>query len=209
MTHRRIAYIWALISVLLVVTLTMLIGTAFSRYRVSNYAALNMSTSYSSNGIWLWSSYNDEYSEENAENEDSPDKYLDLQGWTSTDGSNYTLDFLLTNEGNDQRPADFSQNATIDIFVSEGIGVASNLTVTLTTGSETYTAAAAEAVEGSTAYSAYGAGWIYKFVNKNGQPVTWLLKGQSASTIPMTLTVTGEGVEPASISLIATGMPAD
>ena len=195
-------------ALLIAVTVVMLAGTAYARYRISTKAALNMSYNYSNNGVYLWASYNDNY-DKTAEKEEDRAKFLPLGDWTSVSESTYTLDFLLANEGNDKGPAEFDQNVSLQIFVTEGIASASNLTVTLSTGSGEYTASASKVAAGSTVYNAYGAGWIYKFENNYAQPVNWFLKGQCASAIPMILTVTGESVEPAALSLIATGTPAD
>ena len=199
MTHKKTAYILlSAAAVLIAVSAVIAVGAAFARYRTTSSVALTMNNVYSKNGVWLWSSSNG----------NTQPKYNALQSWTSVSESTCNLDFLLTNEGNSGGPAGFNQNAALEVFVTEGVADPSKLTVTLSTNNGTYTATATKVAEGSTVYNAYGAGWIYRFTS-DGQPLTWYLQGGRTVAIPMTLIVAGQSVEPASLSLIATGTPAD
>lgn len=210
MTHKKTAYILlSAAAVLIAVSAVIAVGTAFARYRTTSSVALTMNNVYSKNGVWLWASYNENYVQTD-EGEEAQPKYNALQNWTSINDETktYTLGFLLTNEGNSGNPAGFNQNVILEVFVTEGVADPSKLTVTLSTNNGTYTATATKVAEGSTVYNAYGAGWIYRFTS-DGQPLTWYLQGGRTVAIPMTLIVAGQSVEPASLSLIATGTPAD
>ena len=208
MTHKKTAYILlSAAAVLIAVSAVIAVGSAFARYRTTSSVALTMNNVYSKNGVWLWSSYNENYVQTD-EDEDAQPKYNALQSWTSVSESTCNLDFLLTNEGNSGGPAGFNQNAVLEVFVTEGVADPSKLTVTLSTDGGTYTATATQVTEGSTVYNAYGAGWIYRFTS-DGKPLTWYLQGGRTVAISMTLIVAGQSVEPASLSLIATGTPAD
>ena len=113
-----------------------------------------------------------------------------------------TLSFLLSNgqSGNDYSP--HTQQAQVRLLCSLGLGNSANLSAELTVDGITYTAAAEKIDTQSPLYASFGEGWMYCFLDENGQELRWELVGNQLSTIPMQLKISAQPGESPSVLLL-------
>lgn len=64
-------------------------------------------------------------------------------------------------------------------------------TLTLTVGDVTYTASASPITQGTALYSAFGDGWVFRFLDVDENELNWNLEGGTLSYIKMTLCMEG------------------
>ena len=61
------------------------------------------------------------------------------------------------------------------VLVSQGMESPDKLHITLTAQGRTYTGQAQSIVEGSALHKSFGDGWVYRFLDNQGQEITWEL----------------------------------
>lgn len=198
----------------LIIALAAVIATAatYAHYRsvYRSAGSLGLRYDYSSTGIWMVAAALDGSGDPTGQPISVNGEYILPGGWTKTseDGDEYKVSFLLSNEKRYDSPADFDQYGYIQVFVGEGAGSASALTVVAEVNGISYRGAASAVTQGTALYEAYGPGWIYEF--KNGsERVSWLLTGGVSEKIPVTLTVSGTSGYPVSVNVIAAAKPAN
>lgn len=119
----------------------------------------------------------------------------------------YVMNFELSNGTSAEEYCSYDQIAALSLFATVGLENPENYTLTLTDSGLTYSASCFEVVEGTTLYSLYGPGWVYRFYNAAGEELTWTLPGGQLINRQMTLTVTGTSELPVALSLIASAKP--
>ncbi|MBO5068752.1 MAG: hypothetical protein J6C37_00065 [Roseburia sp.] len=119
----------------------------------------------------------------------------------------YVVNFLLANGAEENSYCTYDQIASLSLFATIGVGNPEEFTITLTDGGNTYAAVYSEVVEGTTMYSLYGPGWIYRFYNEAGEELSWFFPGTQYVSRQMTLTVEGACELPTALSLIANAKP--
>ena len=86
-----------------------------------------------------------------------------------------------------------------------GLGAAENLSAVLTVDGKAYTAAARPVDVDSPVHTSFGEGWVYCFLDAEGNELRWLLEGDALSAKQMQLTVTTrEGLDTSLLRLWVT-----
>lgn len=101
-------------------------------------------------------------------------------GW-STQGSVSSLSFTL--ENTTQQP----ETGKIYLLASAGIQSGNDLSIVLTHGENQYTAVAQSIEKGSALYQSFGAGWVYRFYDSQGQELLWPMEPQSEQACQLTV----------------------
>ncbi|MBQ7160175.1 MAG: hypothetical protein IJR90_00535 [Clostridia bacterium] len=215
-TSRRTAVIRIAAAVLLVlITAVVTSGVAYARYRtrINSASQISMEYAFAPDSIYLLADGRDEngdYTHAPVADGDGQ-HYLSPGDWTmiSADRGVYQIKMLLSNVKQIGHPVQYSQKGYIEIFATAGIPGADDLIIQLNTEGGVFTASGTAVQEGSSIYEAYGPGWIYRFTNTSGEPITWDLPGGTPVTFPVEITVWGEFDTPGAFTVIATGIPSD
>ena len=101
-------------------------------------------------------------------------------GW-STQGSVSRLSFTLENTTQQL------ETGKIYLLASMGIQSGDDLSIVLTHGENQYTAVAQPIEEGSAQYQSFGAGWVYRFLDEQGQELLWPMEAQSEKACLLTV----------------------
>ena len=202
-------------AVILLLTSAVVVGTSYARYRTRVNAAsqIDLEYGFAPDSIYLLA----EGKDDNGQYTGSPvadgnnEHYLAPGDWTliASDRTVYQMRMLLSNEKVIGHPAEYGQTGCIEIFATAGIPGADDLIIQLGTEGGTFTASGTRVQEGSSVYEAYGPGWIYRFNNISGEPITWELQGGKSVMIPIEITVWGEFDYPGAFTVIATGIPSN
>lgn len=107
--------------------------------------------------------------------------------WQTQDGQS-RLSFAVSNGGAEQ-----DQCFLLRIIGSLGTWSEDpEKTLTLTVEGVTYTAAVSPIVQGTALYAAFGDGWVFRFLDVDGNELNWNLEGGALSYTEMTLCLEGE-----------------
>jgi hypothetical protein len=138
---------------------------------------------------------------------DSEGNLLSLADWESTyeddDKNRYLLNFFLTNGESADDFYLLDEYATVSAVLTMGTANPDYVSVAITDGNETYIGQAEEIIDGSTLYSVYGEGWVYRFYNADGEEVSWYLHGGELSSQSLTMVVMGSVSEATELYLTA------
>lgn len=119
--------------------------------------------------------------------------------WTETDGIRQ-LTFAVSNGLSISDHADIGQNVRLQLVASLGAWQAdSKEIITLTVGDKTYTATASPIPEGSTLHTKFGDGWVFRFVDADGNEYTGQLSGATFQYIPMELSMNSQAISDTSL----------
>lgn len=91
------------------------------------------------------------------------------------------LAFSLENTGTE------ASNGKIYVLVSQGAEKAETLQITLTAQGQSYTAQAQAILEGSALHKSFGNGWVYRFLDDQGQEKVWSLQAAGQQAFQLTV----------------------
>ena len=118
------------------------------------------------------------------------------------------LDFVVTNGESKTQFSPEDQYVQVRLHASLSLGNGDNLSAVLTVGDTTYTAVMRQLDAGSPICESFGEGWVYCFLDANGQELRWHLEGGKLSTVKMTLHVDAQtGLDSSLLHLVASGQP--
>lgn len=181
------------------VFITLGFGTALARFEKSQSEEVVLEYKAKTDQVYI-RSIEEPVSEDETDTEITGDSELEEENV-------YEMYFELSNGISSEDYCTYDQIAALSLFATVGLKNPENYTITLTGSGLTYTASCFEVVEGTTLYSLYGPGWVYRFYNKAGEELTWELSGSQFINRQMKLTVTGTSELPAALSLIASAKP--
>lgn len=118
-------------------------------------------------------------------------------GW-STQGSLSSLSFTL--ENTTQQP----ETGKIYLLASKGIQSGDDLSIVLTYGDNQYTAVAQPIEDGSALYHSFGSGWVYQFLDEQGQELLWPMEAQSKLACLLTVESKNDADYHSLLRLVAT-----
>ena len=165
---------FALLGILCVATLLLTVGTTLARFRENVTDSL---------------AFQSETPESLTLRSDS--------GWL-TQGSVSALSFTLENTTQQL------ETGKIYLLASQGIQSGSNLQMILTCEENQYTAVAQAIKKGSALYQSFGAGWVYRFVDEQGQELLWPIQAQSERAYLLTVESENNGDYHSLLRLVAT-----
>ena len=177
--------------IVLLSTLILVAGTAWARYESKLSLDLEMDVQLSKQ-LYLLS-----------EKLSNTGEYELLSDWTSSEAGEYNLEFLLANGTEKDNVCAYNQAASIEIVATAGVEKPENIQLVLSVGSNNYTAVATEIEKGTSLFTMYGPGWIYRFYNKAGEELSWKLIGGKFNYQKMRIKVTGSSKYPVGLSLVA------
>lgn len=172
------------------ILVTLAIGTAFARYEKSLSAELQMKYQAKTEQIYIRSI-----------EEQGLDKPAALPENT------YQMNFVLSNGNAEDTYCDYDQTATLSLFATLGLENPENFVIMLSEGGICYQSRYEQVLEGTSLYTQYGPGWIYRFYNADGEEISWLLSGTGLVEKQMTITITGISSLPTALNLIANSKP--
>lgn len=167
----------ALCVLILTLSAVLAVSPAFARYRTVLDPFSYAFQAKKADNIYLWSGKTDS-------------GYTPLSGaWTVT-AQGSELPILVTNgTGADHARDDLT--ISIRVAATEGIQAGNNLNLSLRAGEETYTGYPTAIDPGTAFFEDFGAGWIYRFLNTDGEELTWELEGKKLSEFSAILTCGG------------------
>ena len=208
-SSKKASYIRLITVALLIAAVLMAVGVAFARYRstANSVGTVTMEYNYASDSVHILAAKEDGNGMTGEPIAETNGKYKLPEGWSyvSSGNSIYSLSFLLSNTDEEKEHAAFDQYGYIEVFVTEGFS--GDATIQLESGSMIYTGTPYTVEEGSSLYTAYGPGRVFRFANRSGEIASWFLSGDSAAFVPMTVTIWGTSSDPAAFTIIATGTP--
>lgn len=171
--------------------LCLLVGAAWARYRYQQTTDVLFAPKTASQ-VYLFGS------EKNGSFTPIPEDLTDTANGQS-------LNFLLSNGETKETFAEKDQYVYVRLYGSLSLGDGENLSATLTVEGKQYTAVVRRLEEGSAISKTFGDGWVYCFVDGNGEELQWLLEGGKISTIEMSLLVNADtGLDSSLFRLMAT-----
>lgn len=118
------------------------------------------------------------------------------------------LDFVVSNGESKTQFSLEDQYVQVRLHASLSLGNGDNLSAVLTVGNTTYTAVMRQLDAESPICESFGEGWVYCFLDANGQELRWHLEGGKLSTVKMTLHVDAQtGLDSSLLHLVASGQP--
>ncbi|MBQ7500403.1 MAG: hypothetical protein IJT91_05880 [Clostridia bacterium] len=193
-------------AVMILLTAVLAVSVSYARYSNSKSVAVNFRYTGQADQVYLLKDAKDENNKLIA---DANGNYSSPGGWTSSGIGSYSLSFLLANGNAVNRFCMYSQDVSLGMFISEGVGDISNISATLTVEGNVYTAVFTPVSSSSALYGSYGAGWTARFTDASGNEPGWTLSGGVLAYKEMTLSVSGTNDYPAAVTLIASGVSAD
>lgn len=116
------------------------------------------------------------------------------------------LDFVVSNGESQAQFSKEDQHPCVRLYVSLSLGNGDNLSATLTVDGKQYTAVAHRLDADSPICQSFGDGWLYCFMDENGEELRWFLEGDKLSTIDMSLLVEADtGLDSSLLRLMVTG----
>ena len=161
---------------LILLCMSMLVGTAWARYRYRQTTDMLFAPKTASQ-IYLWG------------NSAASGTYKPLPEDLTQSAQGNTLDFVVSNGETADKFATDDQYALVRLYGSLGLGAGENLTATLRVDGVTYTAVARPVDVDSPVHTSFGEGWVYCFVDAEGNEPRWLLEGNALSEKQMQLTL--------------------
>ena len=202
--NSRTWYLLGFTALLCIALLVMATGTAFARYRAEREAEVNFKVRVPDQvHLGTVASVTDEESGETAE-VFTPDGQL---AWKTKNGVTQ-LSFAVAN-GTDE--TDYSQRdqkvrlrmiGTLGVWDGTQTTQLSLILPALEEGGEEQivTATVTPFIEGTALQPTYGDGWLYTFLDEEGEEIYWELPGGALSYITLTVAATGE--VPADLNLL-------
>lgn len=135
---------------------------------------------------------------------DESGAFVELGEWVYEEEKKiYSLDYVLTNGTAADSYCSREQDASLCLFASLGLGSADNAKVSLIYANVRYQGTACEIQKDSALYLKYGAGWIYRFYDKDGNELSWNLSKTAFDYKEMRLELSADAAENAMLKLIA------
>lgn len=178
MKHRKL---YMLLGILLIVgCLVAAIGISFARYR--DYWKGNMGFQAEKVGrLHLGTVTDDTFSSNQA-------------AWVQTE-SGWQMSFAVGNGLSESDHAQLDQRVMLQLVASLGAWSDQSAgAVTLKVGETTYTATASRIPTGSALHTKFGDGWVFQFVDTEGNAYTGELPGAAFGYIPMELTINSTSI---------------
>lgn len=178
-------------ALLLVGCLCLLISAAWARYRYKQMTDIAFAPKTASQ-VYLFGA-------------ESKGSFTPLPEDLTDTANGQSLQFLLSNGENKETFAGEDQYVFVRLYGSLSLGDGENLSATLTVDGKQYHAVARQLDAGSAICKTFGEGWVYCFVDQNGEELQWLLEGGTLSTIEMSLLVDAQtGLDSSLFRLMAT-----
>lgn len=123
--------------------------------------------------------------------------------WTKT-GDTATLDFCISNGASVDSFSEAYTVVTVRLVGSLGLGAGENLAVQVTSSvlDAPCMATVAPIEKGSSLYREFGDGWLYRFLDADGNELKWELAGGELSVVDVHLTFTEQADTPIDTSLL-------
>lgn len=179
MRRTKSIYLPALAVLLLLGCIVLLAGTTFARYQFSSgpQGLLYQAKEYAK--VYLWS-----------------DELDDSQStWEVVDRSAgaLSMSFCVSNGADADDYSAEDQEVTVRLAATLGIQDAENTVeaALLVEGKGVYSATIRPIERGTPLYAEFGGGWLFTFLNEEGEEQSWTLEGGGLSVIPMQLYVQG------------------
>ena len=170
-----------LAALLILISVVMTVGVAWGRYRTELEPFEYWFATRNQDSIYLWGGKTGE-------------SYDPLPGSWSVDAVGSTMPFLVSNGISSEFSAG-DVRFTVQVAVTEGILSDENLGLQLAVidGVEepVYQGIAAKNTEGTSFYSEFGGGWLYRFYDENGTEMQWTLEGGQLSEFVGELHISG------------------
>ena len=181
-----------LTAILLLGCVCLLMGTAWARYRYKQTTELQFAPKTASQ-VYLFGT------ETNGSFTPLPEKLTETV-------NGQILNFVVSNGESGNHYSQEDQYVQVRLYASLSLGNGDNLSAVLTVGQTTYTAVVHHVDAASPICDAFGEGFVYCFVDANGQELSWHLEGGKLSTIDMTLNVDAQtGLDSSLLHLMASG----
>lgn len=187
MRRTKHIYLPALAAVLLMGCVILLVGTTFARYQMSSdpedlaYQAKKHAT------VYLWSNYFDD----------------SQSTWEVVNraAGGLSMEFYVSNGTDTDDYAETDQQVTVRLAATLGIqDEEGDVEVALRTEEgKTYLGTAQPILENTPLYASFGAGWLYTFLDEDGEELSWTLEGGTLSVLAMQMYVQGVTVEDTSL----------
>lgn len=160
---------------LTLLTLILVLGTAYARYCVAGEAVLEIANAAEMEQAYLLSVAGD---------------HLEDDAWNDEADGTYFLHFLLSNAATPEYYVQKDMNIALRIAstVSDREGPAE---IRLSVEGDEYIGEAKPIAKGTVLWRQYGEGHLYCFYNEAGEELYWTLKGGRYSQTEMCLTVSG------------------
>lgn len=170
----------------------LLIGTAWARYRYQQATDL-LFASKTASQVYLFGT------ETSGSFTPIPENLTE-----ATNGQ--SLDFLVSNGETREKYSTEDQYVQVRLYASLSLGDGDNLSAVLTVGDSAYTAVVRQLDAGSPICESFGEGWVYCFVDENGDELRWFLEGGKLSTVEMKLSINARtGLDSSLLRLMASG----
>lgn len=160
---------------LILLALTLMLGTAYARYCAVSESALEIANAAEMEQAYLLS---------------ADGNFLEDDAWSHEGEGTYFLHFLLSNAAVPdyyvQKDLDIALRVASTVSDQEG-----TVAVHLSVGGDEYVGEARPITKGSILWRQYGDGHLYYFYNEAGEELYWTLKGGHFSQTEMCLTVSG------------------
>lgn len=170
----------------------LLIGTAWARYRYRQTIDVEFSQK-AADQVYLFG-------------EKTADGFSPMPDTLTETENGQVLDFVVTNGESESQFSKEDQHAYVRLYASLSLGKGDNLSATLTVNSKQYTAVARQLDADSAICKTFGEGWIYCFMDENGEELRWFLEGGKLSAVDMSLLVNADtGLDSSLLRLMVTG----
>lgn len=167
--------LWLLSGCAAVLALLVCLGVSFARYQKAKEQRLMLTNAAAAPSVYFLR---------------TDGSFQPPEAWEKDENGAYVLRFLLSNAAADTVYADKTQEVSLCV-ASSVADLEKDTEVTLTVGTQKYTAVAEPSEETTVFGQRFGAGKLYRFFSQTGEELEWMLLGGRASTMEMTLTVTG------------------
>lgn len=171
---RTVGRVLWLLPALLLLALTLTLGTALARYIAEQRVDLTIASAAEQNTVYLRTRSGD------------PLENGAWSGW----GALSRLDFALCNAESAESFPQKEQSTTLWLAATVNADTATTV-VRLLVGGEEYLGTPKPITEGTVFWRQHGAGDLYRFYNQAGEELVWTLEGGKLSQIDMSLLVTG------------------
>jgi len=179
-------------ALLLLCCICLLVGTAWARYRYRQITDVEFSPETAPQ-VYLFGGK-------------TANGFTPMADTLAETENGQVLDFVVSNGESKTQFSKEDQYASVRLYVSLSLGNGDNLAATLTVDSQQYTAVARRLDGDSPICQSFGEGWIYCFMDENGEELRWFLEGDKLSAIDMSLLVEADtGLDSSLLRLMVTG----
>lgn len=170
---------------LVIVCLVAAVGVSFARYRVEQMENLRFQTG--TNAMIFLGCVEE-------------DTFVHRQGSWENQEDQMQIQFAVSNGTSAQEFAQADQQVRLRVIASLGAWSEENTDcLYLTVNNTTYTAAVERITEGSALHTQFGDGWVFRFLDAQGEELSWTLPGGDLRYIPMQLSFAADAITDTSL----------